>query len=314
VDGGKEVRAVVYESAKDLMSRAHDVAGVCREIVMRTAMTIDKKKYVKVEGWQSMATAFGCSPSIKEVAEVDGGVKATAELRRHDGTVLASAEGFCGDDEPRWANQPMYARRGMAQTRAISRVCRSVFAFVVVLIDENLSTTPAEEIPMGGGEVVDPPVSRPTRSSAKVDRASSPKVPYGKNKGKHLCDIDDEDLKWVFGAAQKSADANDPKWGKANKEFLAKVQAEVTRRSFGLESEATGKIEAPAQTAPRTVREEPTEEAIVTPFMRLSQLAKKHGLSMAQMAGRAKGATGKDGGFTHEDINRVTDALEGVAQ
>jgi hypothetical protein len=34
----------------------------------------------------------------------------------------------------------------MAQTRAISRVCRSAFAFVVVLIDSDLSTTPAEEI------------------------------------------------------------------------------------------------------------------------------------------------------------------------
>ena len=33
----------------------------------------------------------------------------------------------------------------MAQTRAISRVCRSAFAHCVVLIDAELSTTPAEE-------------------------------------------------------------------------------------------------------------------------------------------------------------------------
>jgi hypothetical protein len=33
----------------------------------------------------------------------------------------------------------------MAQTRAISRVCRSAFAHCVVLISSDLSTTPAEE-------------------------------------------------------------------------------------------------------------------------------------------------------------------------
>jgi hypothetical protein len=38
-----------------------------------------------------------------------------------------------------------YAIRAMAQTRGISRVCRSAFAHVVVLIDAELSTTPAEE-------------------------------------------------------------------------------------------------------------------------------------------------------------------------
>jgi hypothetical protein len=40
----------------------------------------------------------------------------------------------------------------MAQTRAISRVCRSAFAHVVVLIDSDLSTTPAEEVPFDGFE------------------------------------------------------------------------------------------------------------------------------------------------------------------
>ena len=63
-----------------------------------------------------------------------------------DGIVLATAEGFVGDDEPMWKKRPMYARRAMAQTRASSRVCRSAFAHVVVLIDKDLGTTPAEEM------------------------------------------------------------------------------------------------------------------------------------------------------------------------
>ena len=82
------------------------------------------------------------------MARVEGGVRATGELRRiQDGALLASAEGFVGDDESTWAKRPEYAKRAMAQTRAMSRVARSAFAHVVVLMDAGLETTPAEEIP-----------------------------------------------------------------------------------------------------------------------------------------------------------------------
>ena len=69
-----------------------------------------------------------------------------------NGQVIATAEGFLGFDEDMWAKRPTYAQRAMCQTRAISRACRSAFAHIVVLIDRNLSTTPAEEVPMGGFE------------------------------------------------------------------------------------------------------------------------------------------------------------------
>ena len=145
----------------DLMVQAQDVAGVCAEIVKRTAMTIQGRKYVRVEGWQSIAAAYGCVASSRNVERIAGGVRAVGELRRvADGVVIAVAEGFVGDDEPVWSGgevkaygkikvytkRPDYAIQAMAQTRAISRVCRSAFAFVVVMIDGNLSTTPAEEM------------------------------------------------------------------------------------------------------------------------------------------------------------------------
>jgi hypothetical protein len=38
----------------------------------------------------------------------------------------------------------------MAQTRAISRACRSAFAFIVTYMDAGLETTPAEEVPHEG--------------------------------------------------------------------------------------------------------------------------------------------------------------------
>ena len=140
------------ETTATLMRRATDVAGVCKQIVLKTAIAIQGRKYVRVEGWQAIATAHGCIASAKDVEKVDGGWKAIGELRRmSDGIVLANAEGFVGVDETKtWAQRPEYACRAMAQTRAISRVCRSAFAHVVVLMDAGLSTTPAEEVPDSG--------------------------------------------------------------------------------------------------------------------------------------------------------------------
>jgi len=135
----------------ELVRQSSDIAGLCREIVVATAIRIGPNSYVKVEGWLSIATAHGCIASAKDVHKVEGGIVATGELRRmQDGSLLCSSEGFVGDDEPMWAKRPEYARRAMAQTRAISRVCRSAFAHVVVLMNAGLSTTPAEEVPDGG--------------------------------------------------------------------------------------------------------------------------------------------------------------------
>jgi hypothetical protein len=154
------------------MRQATDVAGVCGEIVKKTAIRIQGKQYVRVEGWQSIATAYGCVAGARDVQRVTGGVSAIGELRKiSDGTLVGTAEGFVGEDEAVWFGgerevrdktnpsgwtkrtmppRPMYAIRAMAQTRAISRVCRSAFAHVIVLIDSNLSTTPAEEVPAEG--------------------------------------------------------------------------------------------------------------------------------------------------------------------
>jgi hypothetical protein len=127
------------------------VAGVCKDIVHQTAQSIGGRKYVRVEGWQAIATAHGCVASARDVEKIEGGWRAIGEVRRMDtGSVIATAEGFLGTDEPVWAKRPEYAKRAMAQTRAISRACRSAFAHVVVLIGGGLETTPAEEVPAEG--------------------------------------------------------------------------------------------------------------------------------------------------------------------
>jgi hypothetical protein len=126
---------------------ATNAAGLCRDLVVKTAMKIQGRRYVQVEGWQAIANAFGCVASARDVQAVEGGYRATGQvIRVSDGKVLAEAEGFVGDDESTWAKRPVFARRAMAQTRAMSRACRSAFAFVVTLMDAGLETTPAEEM------------------------------------------------------------------------------------------------------------------------------------------------------------------------
>lgn len=185
----------IIPDSKELVRQSTDIAGLCKEIVIASSLVIEKRKYVRVEGWQAIATAHGCVASARDVKKVEGGMVATGEIRRmQDGTLLATAEGFVGEDEPTWyggtmekdewtgpqgnrkktgkkitttlPKRPEYAIRAMAQTRAISRACRGCFAHVVVLMNAGLSTTPAEEVPEGGfNDNHEPTTIEPTKGS-----------------------------------------------------------------------------------------------------------------------------------------------------
>lgn len=153
------------------MKQATNVAGACREIVLKTAQNIQGRKHVRVEGWRAIAMAYGCTISCRDVEKVEGGIRAIADVKRiSDGLVIATAEGFVGDDEQVWQKRPLFARRAMAQTRASSRAGRTAFDFVVVMIDGGLSTTPAEE--MGGEDSTPAPVTQDDghNSDARVKR------------------------------------------------------------------------------------------------------------------------------------------------
>lgn len=251
------------ENAGYLMRRATDVAGVCREIVLKTAVQIQGRKFVRAEGWTSIAVAYGCIASARDVEKVAGGMRAIGELRRmSDGKVLATAEGFVGDDESTWAGRPEYARRAMAQTRSISRVCRSAFSFVVTLIDSDLSTTPAEEVPEGGFH----DASKAMPAPAGVDRlreqvtqrpaASPPKVSrmpivdvtgaarahdggttfaFGKSKGIAIESMDEGSLNFYAGAFRRDLESTDPaktKWADKTRQQLDAVTAELRFRGL----------------------------------------------------------------------------------
>ena len=115
-----------------LMQISTAVAAVCGEIVKKTAIQIKGRRYIRVEGWQALATAHGCVAGSRDVERVASGYRAIGELRRMaDGALLGTAEGFVGEDEvvwfggkdqggKTWPRRHDYAIRAMAQTRAIS--------------------------------------------------------------------------------------------------------------------------------------------------------------------------------------------------
>jgi hypothetical protein len=168
---GAELAVINNADNVEAYRASTNAAAICKEIVLATSSNIQGKRYVSVEGWQAIAVAHGCAAGARNVERVEGGVRAIGEVRRmQDGTVIATAEGFVGEDEPTWfggqsrgktlPKRADYAIRAMAQTRAISRACRSAFAHVVVMMNAGLATTPAEEVPFEGfdrdtGEVFD---------------------------------------------------------------------------------------------------------------------------------------------------------------
>lgn len=253
--------AVVEHNAGTLMRQATDVAGVCAEIVQRTAQNIQGRKYVRVEGWQSIAVAYGCVASSRAVEKVEGGIRAVGEVRRmSDGVLIATAEGFVGKDETTWyggkdkygkemAARPEYAVRAMAQTRAISRACRSAFAFVVTMIDGSLSTTPAEE--MEGLEIA--PASQQTLNAAGTQWAAKPATPsarpapkptqqttssgvllpnYGSLKGQPVAGQKVKDLEYYrAGCLRSLEDQSKARWHDKERALLAAIDDELSRHS-----------------------------------------------------------------------------------
>lgn len=138
----------------------NNLANICRDIVEAAVVQIQDKSYLKVEGWESIAAADHCTPEIVKVECVSvmkggievQGVRAEAVLKRDsDGYIISRGFGFVGEDEyldPDSVNY--YAMEAKAQTRAVSRVCRHKYAFVLLLIDKNILTTPADEVPPSG--------------------------------------------------------------------------------------------------------------------------------------------------------------------
>ena len=188
---------MVKETGVESYRMSTDAASLCKEIVVKSVQLIAGKKYIKVEGWQAIAIAHGCVASSGNVEHVDGGIRAIGKvIRMSDGLVISQAEGFVGDDETTWSKRAEYAKRAMAQTRAISRACRSAFAHVVVMMNAGLSTTPAEEVPYEGFD-------------NKEQGKAEDEIPFDNPKPSTGRNISEAQSKRFFAIAKKTGATND---------------------------------------------------------------------------------------------------------
>jgi hypothetical protein len=156
-----------------LVRSATAVAKALADVIEKQKLysQIQGKRFVRCEGWTTLAAMLGVTPHEVSVTEQDGIFIATVELRRlSDGQAVGRASAECGaPDEldrygkPLWAGRARYARRSMALTRATAKACRLTFSWVMALA--GFEVTPAEEIPQDGPErppeAVQPPPPAP---------------------------------------------------------------------------------------------------------------------------------------------------------
>lgn len=230
--------ATIPNSGAVAFRTSTDAAGLCKEIVVATARNIQGRKYVQVEGWQAIAIAHGCTASAENVERIEGGFRATGVVKRmSDGFVIATGEGFVGDDEKMWANRPVYARRAMAQTRAISRACRAAFAHVVVMMNAGLQTTPAEEIPEEA-EVVAPPAKPAPRQQAEAPTARAAKWLAEAKAALEVVATATEYFEWVDANQRQIGYLRDaPGIGMQDKWAEAQALMKATRERVGIVDE-----------------------------------------------------------------------------
>lgn len=136
------------EDPLEIIQRATEVANALKAVLKEQGLTqnIQGKDHVRVEGWQFLGAMLGVTAICTETEPVDGGYKATVEVRTADGRVIGRADALCTKHEKRgpWKSAEDYARLSMAQTRATSKAFKGPLGFVVSLA--GYATTPAEEM------------------------------------------------------------------------------------------------------------------------------------------------------------------------
>lgn len=105
------------------------------------------KNYVQVEGWQFAGASTGVFPVMREVFDVskDNEIKyrAEVELVNANGQTLGYGVAICSNKEANKKTFDEYAIASMAQTRAVGKAYRNLFAWLMKVA--GYEPLPAEE-------------------------------------------------------------------------------------------------------------------------------------------------------------------------
>jgi hypothetical protein len=130
------------------MAEAIRVAEGIKPVIVKAGMVdvIERKEFVKVEGWRTLGTIVGVFPQemIGGMVQLENGWQCTVEAVTLDGRVVGRATSSCTTEEEKRKFSPTFELQGMAQTRATSRALRGPLGFVMQL--GGFESTSAEEM------------------------------------------------------------------------------------------------------------------------------------------------------------------------
>jgi len=141
---------IVDNDPDKILDFAHRAAKALTSVINSKPkqVVINNEQYLTFEDWQTIARFYGTTVGIewtKSVSKDDHafGYEAKAVAYR-DGITISSAEASCSREEFSWSEKPAFQIKSMAQTRAMAKCLRNIFAWVVVLA--GYKPTPAEEM------------------------------------------------------------------------------------------------------------------------------------------------------------------------
>lgn len=133
-----------------IIEKATDVANKLSHIVETAKLysMIKDKKYVKAEGWTTMAAMLGVFPSVEYCRRLDRegeiAYESKVTLAHISGRIVGAGEAICSSAERSWNGRDEYAIKSMAQTRALGKACRISFSWIMALA--GYEACPAEEM------------------------------------------------------------------------------------------------------------------------------------------------------------------------
>lgn len=170
---GEIVEGLVVRRSPDVVLDEARKAAVALQSVIASKpkkVQFNGEQYLEFEDWQTLGRFYGITSKVESTSYVEygkvHGFEARAVALNAHGDIISAAEAACLTDEEKWGLRAKYEWRGprdnrervhvgdepvplfqlksMAQTRAQSKVLRSVLAWVAVLA--GYGTTPAEEL------------------------------------------------------------------------------------------------------------------------------------------------------------------------
>jgi hypothetical protein len=205
---------------QEIVQNASAMATVLASVIEAQQMyaTIQGKKHVTVEGWQTVGMMVGLTARTewcRRMEDRDGWEARAQVVRMADGMIVGADESQCDRTESRWRTADDFAIRSMAQTRAKSKAFRGVLAFVVTMA--GYAATPAEEMPDSFSTPSPRPQPRPTPTPMnrpdRVVTEAQVKLIFGKAKGAGLLGddgkVDEVLLRRIVRAKTKAEHFND---------------------------------------------------------------------------------------------------------